>query len=105
MRPTWASCGVIAPCLALVRTGQPFHPTSQEPQHFCILVLTGSGFVSILLPTISGCASRHRDYSAWTEEFPQKYSETHWPARAALEVASYLERLIDVFVSDLMREM
>ena len=53
----------------------------QEAQHCCIIVLTGLGIVSILLPTISDCVSRHHDYSAWTEEFPQKYSETRSPAR------------------------
>lgn len=82
MRPTWASCGFIAPCLALVRTGQPFHPNYPGTSTFLHPRIYWMGIVSILLPTISGCVSRHRDCSAWTEEFPQKDSETCPLARA-----------------------
>ena len=46
------------PRLALLRTGQPFHPSPHRSQGPPIIALDGPGVVSVLEPTVSGCASR-----------------------------------------------
>ena len=50
---------IMEPCLALVPTGRPFH---SAPAISALLPHRAHrmGFVSVSLPTISGCASQHR---------------------------------------------